>query len=893
MATAPHPLAGLLGPLRYACQRDFAQLPTVKNLRGVLAHALNGASAAGIAEDRLRPLRLELDRVDHPEPEERKGALRRLVGALESAGLSLPPDLSSMRKGLPRAPLSGASSVPAAPRADARTPAPGISSVPAALPSASPVPAARTSPRSATVDVSKPPRGASPVPPAKKARPAKAKRASPEKSSEPESRHLSIAPRSGPLATALKTLGLRLSPRLLATLRRKGIHKVGDVLFLLPRAYEDRRWLRTIAQLIPGERGVTLGVVRSAGEVPSRTGRKCFRAVIGDGTGTVALTFFQTAPWLKARFPIGKRLVISGEVRAFNSGREMAHPEIEAADDVESSPIHFNRIVPVYPGLERQEQRTFRELAFHVVSRHARQIEDPLPPELRRRLGLLELPEALRRLHFPDADEDVEALDAHLSPAHRRLAFDELFFLQLGLSLRRQGVKVLPGISFEVSEKILSTAASALPFQLTDAQTRVVSEICDDLRRPEPMNRLLQGDVGSGKTAVALMAAMVAMQNGYQVALMAPTEVLAAQHQRTFERLLEPKGFSVGLVTSAGTAKQKREARAAVASGQTRLAIGTHALIQEGIAFERLGLVVIDEQHRFGVMQRHTLIDKGRHPDVLVMTATPIPRTLSMTLYGDLDVSVIDALPPGRTPIETRVFSEKARGRVYESMAAELAQGRQCYVVYPLVEESEKLDLGDVTRGAVTLSEAFPGRTVGLLHGRLSAAEKDEVMGRFRSGEIQILVCTTVVEVGVDVANASVMVIEGAERFGLSQLHQLRGRVGRGAAKSFCFLVAGYARSRESSDRLEVMERSSDGFVIAEKDLELRGPGEFLGTRQSGMPELAVANLARDQVLLSLAREQARAILALDPRLSQPEHRGLVTALEERWEGRLALARVG
>ncbi|HEX4621003.1 MAG TPA: ATP-dependent DNA helicase RecG, partial [Myxococcaceae bacterium] len=448
------------------------------------------------------------------------------------------------------------------------------------------------------------------------------------------------------------------------------------------------------------------------------------------------------------------------------------------------------------------------------------------------------------------------------------------------------------GIAFQVSDARVEQAKSLLPFSMTDAQERVIREIARDMARPEPMHRLLQGDVGSGKTAVALVAAAVALEDGYQVALMAPTEILAEQHERTFRSMLAPAGHTVGLLTAAGTPKQKREVRAKVASGQIRVAIGTHALIQDGVEFHRLGLAVIDEQHRFGVIQRHALMSKGVRPDVLVMTATPIPRTLAMTLYGDLDLSIVDELPPGRTPIATRIYTEKQRPKMYEALTRELDKGLQAFVVYPLVEESEKVDLADATRGAEALQATFPSHRVGLLHGRMKPEEKDAVMRRFRERELELLVCTTVVEVGVDVPNASVMVIESAERFGLSQLHQLRGRVGRGAAASHCFLMAGYARSKEASDRLGVMERSGDGFVIAEKDLELRGPGEFLGTRQSGLPELAVANLTRDGALLNLARKEAMAVLDADPALRAAENQGLVKALEERWEGRLALARV-
>jgi ATP-dependent DNA helicase RecG len=721
----------------------------------------------------------------------------------------------------------------------------------------------------------------------------KAKAAEPAVDEE-ETKVISIAPRDGPLATPLKSVSWRLNPRLVGALAKKGVTRVGDVLFLLPRAYEDRRRMLTIAQLVPGERGVTVGEVKLAGDVPQRgSKRRTFRAVIADGTGSIAATYFQSGPWLKAKFPVGKRVVISGEVRAWHSGREIAHPEVEPADDVGSSSVHFNRLVPIYPGFERHEQRALRELTYKVADQFAGTIEEPLPEALRGRLDLMDLGEALKRLHFPLGTDDLAALDRHVSAAHHRLAFDELFFLQLGIALKRQSVKTQPGIAFDVSGERLAKALALLPFQLTRAQAKVVKELCRDLSKPEPMNRLLQGDVGSGKTAVAVIAAAVALQDGYQVAIMAPTEILAEQHHLTFERLLAPLGVKVGLLTAAGTARHRKAAREAVASGETRVAIGTHALIQGGVSFEKLGLVVIDEQHRFGVIQRHALMEKGVRPDVLVMTATPIPRTLAMTLYGDLEVSLIDELPPGRTPIATRLFSDRARPEVYEAMADELAKGHQAYVVYPLVEESEKLDLSNATQGAVELQALFPNYRVGLLHGRMKAEEKDAVMAAFRERQLQILVCTTVVEVGVDVPNASVMMIESAERFGLSQLHQLRGRVGRGAAASFCFLVASYARSRESGERLAVMERTTDGFDIAEKDLELRGPGEFLGTRQSGMPELAVANLARDQALLAQARDEARAVLAEDPRLERLENQGLVKALDERWEGRLALARVG
>lgn len=1032
-----HPLASLVGPLRYACQRDFAMLATVKGLTPVLERALAGAS--GVNAEALGHLRAALPYVDHPTPERRKAALRRVVAGLKLSGVALPAELEGLASGEgtedaghesrgtlasePRGEASGARRAPSGesnpprgtsesePRGHAasarRTPSgepnpprgmPGLEprqAASGARPPASgdqarggadtartprphpnagrvqegqlgpvvrgasgrasvdggqggpppgyvqippwrsnePVPtsarAKTAAPRTGGAEMGNAPRAsygaqaglARPgTPPAPRAdgrpgrqtsidtgpastSPAKArkekeqrkkKRAVAAEASRSEAKLLSIAPRSGPLSSPLKTLGKRLGPRLISALDKKGLRRMGDILFLLPRCYEDRRRLLTIAELEPGARGVTVGIVKVADFVPGKQGRRMFRAVVGDRSGSIAATYFNAGPWLKSRFTVGKRIVLSGEVRATMSGREMAHPEIEPAEDLDSAgSVHFNRIVPVYPGFERGEQRSFRELASRVGEQYAHELEDPLPPELRRRLELMPLPEALRFIHFPPDSADLEALDVHQSPAHRRLAFDELFFLQLGMALKRQGVKAELGIAFDVSPTRMDKARAALPFQLTGAQARVVEELARDMAREEPMNRLVQGDVGSGKTAVAMVAAMVALQAGYQVAVMAPTEILAEQHERNFRKVLGPLGFQVGLVSASGAAKAKRQVRDAVARGDIHLAVGTHALIQQDMSFDKLGLVVIDEQHRFGVLQRHSLMSKGPKPDVLVMTATPIPRTLAMTLYGDLDLSIIDQLPPGRTPINTRVFNDKQRARVYESIASELAKGHQAYVVYPLVEESEKLDLEDATRGVEKLRAAFPQAKVGLLHGRMKAEEKDAVMEDFREKRLDVLVCTTVVEVGVDVPNASVMVVEAAERFGLSQLHQLRGRVGRGAAASYCYLVASSARSWESTERLSVMEASSDGFVIAEKDLEIRGPGEFLGTRQSGLPELAVANLARDGDLLSMAQAEARRILARDPDMKSPEHQGLVKALEERWEGRLALARVG
>jgi ATP-dependent DNA helicase RecG len=838
MPNNPHPLDSLVGPLRFAAARGFANLATVKSLATPLAAAIERARPS-VPGELVAALEREVGEIDSTDVARRKASLGRVLGVLAKAGLGVP------------------------------------GAVPEKLPAAAEV---------AVVEMSPPPE-----------QPSSAKKRN-SKAEDPDAaaptRILSIAPHSGPLAAPVNTVGWRVNPRLLGALKKKGVQRIGDVLFLLPRAYEDRRSVKRIAQLRGGERGTIIATVRDTEESSGR-GRRFFRAVLGDASGTIAAIYFQTGPWLKARFPIGKRLVVSGDVRQSLRGWEMPHPEIEPADDVETSPIHFNRIVPIYPGFERQEQRSLRELAFKVAEKFASAIEEPLPDAVRARIGLLPLAAALRLIHFPIPTSSFAALDSHQSDAHRRLAFDELFFLQLGMALKRHGVRVTPGIAFDVSEPRLEAACTLLPFTLTGAQRRVVEHLARDMARPEPMNRLVQGDVGSGKTAVAMVAASVAVQNGYQVAVMAPTEILAEQHFKTFSKFFAVAQVDVVLVTGSGTAKAKRERRERVASGQAMIAVGTHALIEDAVEFAKLGLVVVDEQHRFGVIQRHRLMSKGVRPDVLVMTATPIPRTLAMTMYGDLDVSVIDELPPGRTPIDTRLFNEKSKPKAWEAVREQLAQGHQAYVVYPLVEESEKIDLSDATQGAQQLKAVFPEARVGLLHGRMKQDEKDAVMSAFRAHQLDVLVATTVIEVGVDVPNASVMVIEHAERFGLSQLHQLRGRVGRGAAKSHCFLIAGYARSEDSQARLEVMVETSDGFVIAERDLEIRGPGEFLGTRQSGLPELAVANLARDQDLLSRAQLEAREIVEKDPELSRPEHLRLRKALEERWEGRLKLADVG
>ncbi len=699
-----------------------------------------------------------------------------------------------------------------------------------------------------------------------------------------------------------------VGPRLSELLKKKNIQTVEDALYFLPRRYEDRRRIKTISELVVGRMETVMGTVIDA-KISFYRKRRTFEVLIGDDTGTLTAKWFHFNPrYMKGRFKKGMRLILSGEVRLYNFQKEMDHPELEIfeeddsaspAETRESPPgveesLHFGRIVPVYSETEGLHQRLLRKILKNVVDLFAEKAFSGIPPDLCREMRLIPLSEAFQRAHFPGQEEDLDSFNEGKSPAHRRLIFDEFFFLELGLALRRSGMLLEEGIAFPVSHRYTDQLRKILPFSLTAAQERVLGEIEADLRRPHPMNRLLQGDVGSGKTMVAFMSGLLAIEAGYQAAIMAPTEILAEQHFKNLNPLVETLGLRAALLTSS-TKKAQREALCReIEAGKINLVIGTHALIQEGVNFHRLGLAIVDEQHKFGVLQRQNLKKKGYHPDILVMTATPIPRTLAMTVYGDLDVSVIDQLPPGRGKITTRVFPERERFRMHKALREEITRGRQAYVVYPLVEESEHLDLKDATQMAKHLQkDIFPEFKVGLIHGRMKSEEKEAMMADFKAGRVQILVSTIVIEVGIDVPNASVMVIEHAERFGLSQLHQLRGRVGRGRDSAQCLLIAQYRKTEEAERRLRVMEQTTDGFRISEEDLAIRGPGELLGTQQSGLPDFRVANFMRDLPLLSEARQKAFAIIARDPKLALPQHFLMRETLMERWKGRLELVSVG
>jgi len=677
-----------------------------------------------------------------------------------------------------------------------------------------------------------------------------------------------------------------VGPQRARLLERLGLVTVRDALNHFPRDYQDRREFVSFHKLPLGETGVVQGTV--FGVAPPRRGSRApVQVTFRDQMGYFTALWFGRG-FLAQVFKRDQRVVLYGRKTLAKDRRiVLESPDFEIVEEDDLASIHMGRVVPVYPLTEGLFQRPLRSLLHRIVEAHAGEAPDILPDELRRRRNLLPAASAYRSVHFPEQQHDVEA-------ARRRFAFEDFFVLQVGLTLRRRRQAREPGRSLAPPGALVAQLLRELPFALTHAQERVWSEIRSDLARPVPMNRLLQGDVGSGKTIVAVMALLTAVEAGCQAVLMAPTEILAEQHVRTLRGLVEPLGLSVAWLSAGQRARERQAALEALRSGAAAIGVGTHALIQDAVELQRLGLAVVDEQHRFGVMQRASLRGKGEHPHVLVMTATPIPRTLALTLYGDLDVSVLDQLPPGRTPIRTDWRREPARDKIYDHVRDELRKGHQAYVVCPLVEETEASDLKAATEMAERL-QAGPFRDfrVGLIHGRLPFDAKDAVMRAFKAGEIDVLVATTVIEVGIDVPNASVMLVEHAERFGLAQLHQLRGRVGRGAARSYCILLANEPMSEDARQRLDAMVKTQDGFRLAEVDLEIRGPGEFFGTRQSGLPEFRTAGLVTYARLLEEARQDAAQLVGRDPGLRLPEHRVLREALVARWRERLELASIG
>jgi ATP-dependent DNA helicase RecG len=682
-------------------------------------------------------------------------------------------------------------------------------------------------------------------------------------------------------------------------LASRGIRTVEDLLYYTPFRYEDRSRLAHIRDLVPGQTATILAKVLTAGLLRTRrTGTYIYDLAATDSTGMIRCKWFNALYLEKNKtFRPGQRVSFYGKVERdpYGTGNlQMVQPQFEILSESEpgeEDSLEVGRIVPIYESLGKLGPRILRRLIDTALKAVDGDVPDGLPPSVRRRNKLVDRAIALRQTHFPEMGQPLDEVCRFRTPAQLRLIFEEFFNVGAGLALKRRKAKAAQGIEFQATENIRTAIKKILPFHPTAAQKRVLKEIADDMCSPRPMNRLLQGDVGSGKTIVAVQAAILAIENGYQVALMAPTEILATQHYLYIKRLLAPLNYEIELLISARKGNEKTNVKRRLADGSVQLVTGTHALLEEDVEFHKLGLVVVDEQHRFGVMQRYRLIRKGVTPDVLVMTATPIPRTLALTLYGDLDFSVIDELPPHRSPIQTRVINESERLQAFDFVREKVRCGEQCYVVYPLIEESEKLDLKPAVRMYEHLATTvFPEFRLGLLHGRLKSEEKERVMQQFKQGDLQILVSTTVIEVGVDVPNATVMLIEHAERFGLAQLHQLRGRIGRGAGKSFCLLLADDRRTEVADERLRTLAETTDGFRIAEMDLKLRGPGEFFGTRQWGIPAFRIANLLRDQEILEWAKKQATDFIEHPE--SQEEWESYVKYLRAAWPRRYGLSAV-
>ncbi len=685
-----------------------------------------------------------------------------------------------------------------------------------------------------------------------------------------------------------------VGPKKAALFARLGIETAEDLLWHVPWRYEDRSTLLKITDLCHGEECTVVGKVEDYRLI--RTRRRAFTIFevrFGDETGMLKARWFNQS-YLLNLFEQGQLVMLSGTVHKGRRGKaepEMQNPVFEIIDEeIDQEPIHVGRIVPIYHGTRGVSSRLIRVLINRLLDQYLGRLSDVIPQSIRKRLGLTNFETAMTEIHFPLETSECEGLNCGRSVAHQRLAFDELFLLELGMGMKKAGIKKRDtGITFQCGGPLSERFRQHLPFKLMDSQECVIREIMTDMESSYPMNRLLQGDVGCGKTVVAAFALVCAAESKYQSVVLVPTEILAEQHFLTFRRLLEPLGLRCSILIGGQSKTERGELLQGLGDGSIAVTIGTHALLHEDVDFKRLGLVVVDEQHKFGVLQRARITAKGMNPDILVMTATPIPRTLALTVYGDLDVSVISTRPPGRPPIHTIRVSEFQRSKAYRLILNELQKARQGFVIYPLVEESEKMDLQAAASGLEKLKIVFPDHYIGLIHGRMKPSEKDAVMNAFIDGEINLLVATSVVEVGIDIPNATIMLIEHAERYGLAQLHQLRGRIGRGVESSTCILMTAGRGSPETTRRLNTLVNTNDGFAIAEEDLMMRGPGDFFGTRQWGLPELRVANLIRDVVLLEKARTEAFRTLDNDPHLAHPDHAGLKAVLYRRWKGKLDL----
>ena len=666
-----------------------------------------------------------------------------------------------------------------------------------------------------------------------------------------------------------------VGPSKLKVLNRLGIETVADLLYCLPRRYEDRSKIKPISEVRLGNFETIRAKVLVLGDRTSKRGMNIFRMAIGDPTGVIYAVWFNQ-PYMKDRFKIGQEVIMYGKIERY-SYLQINNPEYEILTGTREDSVHMARIVPIYPLTESLNQRWFRNVLKYTIDKYIQGIFDILPYDIRQRNNLMSLREAVRNVHFPVSN-------MVLQKARYRLIFDEFLLLQAGIAIKRAEVKIdLKGYSHNPEGELLDRFKTKLPFEFTKSQLNVIEEIKQDMKNPKPMNRLLQGDVGSGKTIVALYALILAVQNKSQGALMVPTEVLSAQHYTNIVKLLNGLDIKVAMLSGDLKPEERDRRRHMIEIGEADIVVGTHALIQEGMRFKKLGLAVIDEQHKFGVMQRAFLKSQSINPDILIMTATPIPRTLALTVYGDMDISIIDEMPPGRKKIHTLYFEEKKREKAYKVTGEQVRLGRQVYVVYPLIEGSEKSDLRAAVQMHKELMNFFPDFKVGLLHGKMKSKDKEMIMNDFRHRKIDILVSTIVIEVGVDIPNASTMIVEHAERFGLSQLHQLRGRIGRGGYISYCILVAS-PKSDDARQRIDAMLKTDDGFKIAEEDLEIRGPGEFFGTRQHGLPGLKIGNIIRDRDILEVAKTEAFRLVEKDRFLRMPENRYLLERLRKNFK---------
>lgn len=840
---------------RLEAERKYDNNAVVGGLANMAAAWEGEARTDGLAEDLIQAVLARLRDYGRLSPESRGDALKGLWNRLTK---SIPTEGAAPSVEPP-------ASVPV-PETATEPP----TDLPAPAEEAAPPPAGKPTPKAPQTD--KP----------EAARPAKAQPKVQSKAAvrKPHKKVRGPRPRpEGPSAAldASVTVLDGVGPKNAEKLARLGIQTLGDMLTHYPRRYDDYSALKPINRLKYGEEVTVIGTVQSAALRPFKGGGKRLEVIVSDGSAALRAVWFNQ-PWLAQQMKEGTPLVLSGKVEQYLGRLQLSNPEWEPLDDEQ---LHTNRIVPVYPLTSEMTQRWLRTQMNKVVTYWAERVEETLPEQVLREADLPPLAEALLQVHFPASQEDLQ-------DAHQRLAFDEIFYIQLGALRQKAEWESQPGRRFEILDAWLAEQTARLPYELTGAQRRAIEELRQDLGSGRPLNRLLQGDVGSGKTVVAALGAAMVLQSGAQAAVLAPTSILAEQHLRSFSDLLSGEGGlladgEIRLLVGATSESEKAEIRAGLQQGSIRLVVGTHALLEEPVQFRELQFVVIDEQHRFGVEQRAALRAKGENPHLLVMTATPIPRSLALTIYGDLDLTVMDEMPPGREPVSTHVLVPRERERAYSLIKRELAAGRQAFIIYPLVEESEKSDsLAAVEEQARLQKEVLPQYRLGLLHGRLRPEEKDRVMAAFHAREFDALVSTTVIEVGVDVPNATVMLIEGANRFGLAQLHQLRGRVGRGGGEAFCLLIPEEDEAVEN-ERLQAMVETNDGFILAERDLQQRGPGDFLGTRQAGYGEhLRLASLS-DVHLIEKARQQAQRLLSGDPTLSQPEHARLAEWLADFW----------